>query len=108
VTARTSRRSTLSAAWRRSVEQRRQLRISEMQRRLGRGPVRNRTRRDYLRAARWWVLEASRGYPSSAGSSRSATNMRWAAELVATSGPGTWLELISRAGVANPEAGGRP
>lgn len=103
-----TRRATLTRAWRTSTEQRRQAHITTAQRRLSRRPVTLRTRRDYLAAGRWWALEASRGYPSSPISGRYATNMRWAAELAALRGPGTWLELSARAGVANPEAGGRP
>lgn len=78
--------------------------ITEAQRRLGRCSVINRTRAEYRRCARWWELEAKRGYPSSADSLRYARNMRWAAELAGLHGPGTWLELIKRAGVKNPEA----
>lgn len=102
-----SARATLTPAWRRTAERRRQARITEQQRALrALRPLTPRTRRDYLRRSRWWALEASRGYPSSADSSRYASNMRWAAELAAEHGPGTWLELIERAGVRNPEAGG--
>lgn len=60
--------------------------------------------RQYMAASRWLALEAKRGYPSSADSLRYAANMRWAAELARVHGPGTWLELIARAGVRNPEA----
>lgn len=62
-----------------------------------------RTRREYRIKARWWDLEARRGYPSSPDSLRYAANMRWAAELAGLHGPGTWLELIQRAGTKNPE-----
>jgi hypothetical protein len=48
-------------------------------------PATPRTRVDYLRIARWWHLEARRGYPSSDRSARYARNMRWAA------GPGRGL-----------------
>ena len=63
-----------------------------------------RTRLQYLCVARWWELEARRGYASSADSLRYAANLRWAAELARDHGPGTWSELIARAGVENPEA----
>lgn len=78
--------------------------ITELQRRIGPRPTTLRTRRDYRRAARWWELEAKRGYPSSGDSLRYAANMRWAAELAGLHGDGTWLELVARAGVENPEA----
>lgn len=77
--------------------------ITSLQRKLYPLAVTNHTRRDYLRCARWLELEAKRGYGSSADSWRYARNMRWAAELVGIYGPGTWLELIARAGVKNPE-----
>jgi hypothetical protein len=103
-----TRRATLSPAWRARAEQRRQERISDLQRILGHRSVTCQTRRDYLRQARWWALEASRdyGHRSSSSAECYARNMRWAAELAALHGPGTWLELIGRAGVAEPEAGG--
>jgi hypothetical protein len=70
------------------------------------------SRRAYLRSARWWELEAARGHTTTlysadgcARSRRYARNMRWAAELARIYGPGTWLELITRAGVPNPEPG---
>lgn len=63
-----------------------------------------RTRLQYLCVARWWELEARRGYASSADSLRYAANLRWAAELAVEHGPGTWSQLIERAGVENPEA----
>lgn len=63
-----------------------------------------RTEAEYRSRARWWDLEARRGYVSTADSARYARNMRWAAELARAHGPGTWLELIARAGVQNPEA----
>lgn len=62
-----------------------------------------RTPRDYLACARWWEWEARRGYESAA-SLRYAANMRWAKALALTHGPGTWLELIARANVSNPES----
>lgn len=77
--------------------------ITTLQLRLRRPLTVNRTRRDYLLCARWLELEARRGYGSSADSWRYARNMRWAAELARIYGPGTWLELIARAGVENPE-----
>ncbi len=100
-----SRRWTLSPAWRAAAEQRRQERITDLQRRLRPLPVFvPRTRRDYLRTGRWWALEASRSYPSSSDSIRYARDMRWAAELAAVHGPGSWLELIARARAVTPEA----
>lgn len=102
-----SRCATLGPAWRRAAEQRRQRRLTQQQLRLRcLRSLTPRTRRDYLRRSRWWVLEASRGYPSAPESRRYALNMRWAAELAALHGPGTWLELIDLAGAPNPEAGG--
>ena len=62
-----------------------------------------RTRMQYLAAARWWELEALRGYPSAKDSLRYARHMRWAAEL-ALYKPGTWLELVQRVGIKNPGA----
>jgi hypothetical protein len=44
--------------------------------RLGPLPVQPRTRIDYLRVARWWLLEALRGYPSSERSRQYAVNLR--------------------------------
>lgn len=81
--------------------------ITEAQRRIGpRGTV-ARTRTDYRRTARWWELEARRGYASHQDSLRYAANMRWAAQLAGLYGDGTWLELLDRSGSANPEAGRR-
>ncbi len=100
-------RVTLSRGWRAQAERRRQKHITDLQLRLRPRFVSTpRTRREDLRTGRWWALEASRGYPSSPASSRYARNMRWAAELAALHGPGTWPELIGRAGLANPETGG--
>jgi hypothetical protein len=56
--------------------------ITEMQQRLGPSPVTPRTRRDFRRRARWWELEAMRGYPSSDRSREYAANMRWLVELM--------------------------
>lgn len=78
--------------------------ITDRQRALWPLPLTARTRTDYLRYARWLHLEARRGYESAAATARYARNMRWAAELAREYGPGTWLELIARAGVKNPEA----
>lgn len=47
-----------------------------------RGP---RTWGEYMRCARWWELEARRGYASSEDSLRYASNMRWAAEAARAS-----------------------
>jgi hypothetical protein len=101
------RRPIFSPSWRARAERRRQERITEKQMALvPRRVVTPRWPREYRRNSRWWVLEASRGYPSSPDSVRYARNMRWASELAALHGPGAWLELIERAGVRNPEAGG--
>ena len=62
-----------------------------------------RTPREYRCVARWWELEAARGYESSPASQRDARNMRWAAELAGLFGPGTWAELLARSGHPNPE-----
>lgn len=82
--------------------------ISAAQRRLRPGRLQlaftTRTEIEYRRLARWWELEARRGYSSTPSSLRYARNMRWAAELARAHGPGTWPELIARAGVKNPEA----
>lgn len=61
-----------------------------------------RSRTDYRRVAYWLELEAQRGYESSEKTAEYARNMRWAAELAELYGPGTWLELIRRAGAKNP------
>lgn len=61
-------------------------------------PIEPRSRRDYQRIARWWELEARRGYPSSGKSLEYAANMRWAAETAGLLGDGTWLELRSKVG----------
>jgi hypothetical protein len=71
--------------------------ITTAQRRIGRRAVVCRTRTDFRRCARWWELEARRGYASSQASMEYARNMRWCAELTETYGPGTWLELSARA-----------
>lgn len=76
--------------------------ITEAQRRC-RVPAFPRTSRDYRACARWWELEARRGYASAPSSLRYARNMRWAAELAGLFGPGTWTELLSRSGHENPE-----
>jgi hypothetical protein len=77
--------------------------ITEAQRRLPRGAATPRTRHEYRRNARWWELEARRGYSTSADSIRYGQNMRWAAELAGLFGPDTWLELLKRSGHKNPE-----
>ena len=79
--------------------------ITRAQQRIGRLPTTPRTRTDYRRVARWWELEARRGYPSAESSRTYARNMRWAAERVLCDGrPGTWREIVSRAA----EQGGTP
>lgn len=45
-------------------------------------PVMPRTRRDLRVVARWWELEAMRGYPTSDKSREYAANMRWLVELL--------------------------
>lgn len=59
-----------------------QAQITEMQQRLAPMPVTARTRRDFRRLARWWELEAMRGYPSSEKSREYGANMRWLVELM--------------------------
>lgn len=81
----------------------RELSITERQQALGPRPASPRTQREYLQCARWWELEAGRGYASSRRSIRYGQNMRWASELAAEFGPGTWLELLQRSGRKNPE-----
>lgn len=71
--------------------------ITEAQRRLPPSKAVDRTRSDYRRTARWWELEARRGYASASDSLRYGANMRWAAELAGIYGDGTWLELSARA-----------
>lgn len=71
--------------------------ITRAQLRIIRRPVPLRTRADYRRAARWYELEARRGYASSAETLCDAANMRWAAELAGIHGPGTWSELLEAA-----------
>lgn len=71
--------------------------ITAAQMRLRLRAVTPRNRGDYLRHARWWRLEARRGYPSSHKSLEYAQNMIWAAEWAGLTGPGTWLELKERA-----------
>lgn len=57
--------------------------ITTMQQRLRpRHVVTPRTQREFRRTARWWELEAMRGYDSSAKSLEYAANMRWLAELM--------------------------
>ena len=78
--------------------------VTEQQRWIGtsrRGIARvrsavDRTPQDYRRTARWWELEALRGYECAEESRQYGRNMRWAAELAGIYGPGTWLELKAR------------
>ena len=56
--------------------------ISEAQALLRPLPVTARSRRDLRVLARWWELEAQRGYPSSDKSREYAANMRWLIELL--------------------------
>lgn len=76
--------------------------IDEAQRRI-RVPAFPRTHRDYRKVARWWELEAMRGYPSAEASRGYARNMRWAAELAGLFGPGDFLELLVRSGHPHPD-----
>ena len=39
-------------------------------------------RREFRRIARWWELEAARGYPSAESSCQYARNYRWLVELM--------------------------
>lgn len=82
--------------------------VTEAQRRLGRSPAVNRTRRDYRRAARWLELEAERGYASSWRSVVYAQTMRWCAELAGLFGDGTFQELLQRSGHPHPYPKGLP
>ncbi len=77
--------------------------ITRRQRKLAPIPPTPRTFREFRTRARWWDLEAKRGYASDSAARRYASNMRWAAELALAFGPGTWLELLARSGHANPE-----
>jgi len=67
-----------------------------------------RTRTEYRGRARWWELEARRGYGSSQASLRYARNLRWAAELTESYGNGTFAELLARSGFDNPERKSAP
>lgn len=78
--------------------------IGACQRALGPLPIGPRTRNQYRILARWWELEAKRGYRSSSDSLRYAANMRRAAALTEFLGPGTWLELQDRAAEAQERA----
>jgi hypothetical protein len=77
--------------------------IDAAQRRLSPTALTPRTNAEYRRIARWWELEAMRGYPSAEDSLRYARNCRWAAELAGLFGPGTWLELLVRSGHPHPD-----
>lgn len=55
--------------------------ITERQRQVA-GVVVPRTRRDFRRIARWYELEAMRGYPSHMKCLEYAANMRWIVELM--------------------------
>lgn len=57
-----------------------QAQITELQRKIPPRPPVPQTCQDFRRAARWWELEARRGYESSPRSRQYAANMRWAAE----------------------------
>lgn len=54
----------------------------------------------YARLARWWKLEARRGYPSSGLSLTYYSNMRWAAEAARAYGDLPWTTLRLFAEVA--------
>lgn len=72
--------------------------IDAAQRRLCPSAHPPRTRRDYRKVARWWELEARRGYPSSGDSLRYASNMRLLAEWSGLFGPGSPAELKAKSG----------
>lgn len=61
----------------------RDIRISALQIQLGPLPVTPRTRIDLLRVARWWHLEALRGYSSAERSREYRDRLRARAEAVA-------------------------
>jgi hypothetical protein len=82
--------------------------ITEAQRRIGPRSITNRTRRDYRVCARWYELNAKRGYQSAHLDLEYAENMRWLAELVTIYGEGTPLELFARSGIPNPYIGKAP
>lgn len=67
--------------------------ITKAQARLRPVPANPRTAGEYRRVARWWELEARRGYPSANSALLYALNMRWAAECANLHGPGTWIQL---------------
>lgn len=79
------------------VSESEQMAITIAQLRTMRGRVTPGDRATYRRLARWWELEARRGYSSSVDSLRYAANMRWAAEIAGQHGPGTWPELTAKA-----------
>lgn len=82
--------------------------ITAAQIRLSPQAVTARTRLDYRKRARWWELEARRGYSSSSDSLRYAANMRWAAELAGIYGNETWLELSTKQAQATADALAKP
>ena len=81
--------------------------ISREQRALGPGAPRPRTYREFRRHARWWELEALRGYDwiltgstitSSDASAMYARNQRLLSELALLHGSGTGVELLAKSG----------
>jgi hypothetical protein len=56
--------------------------ITLLQQRFGPTPKTPRTRLDFLRIARWWLLESKRGYPSSDRSRWYAENTRARADAL--------------------------
>jgi hypothetical protein len=77
--------------------------ITEAQRRLTPRVACPRSGGEYRRVARWYELEALRGYASASDSARYGKSMRWAAELAGLFGPGSFEELLRRSGRDNPE-----
>ena len=59
-----------------------QERIAELQRLIPPRPIVPKTRADFRRIARWWDLEAMRGYESSGRSRQYAANQRWIVEMM--------------------------
>lgn len=74
--------------------------ITEAQRALKPLPTLPQTADEFVKVARWWELEAARGYASSRASLRYATNMEWAAEARKDSAARPWTPGVD---VAAPE-----
>lgn len=82
--------------------------ITAAQIRLPPAAVVNRTRGNYRRNARWWELEAARGYRSAWRSRVYARTLRWCSELAGIYGDGTFPELLARSGYSHPYPKGLP